>query len=261
MDPQKIDVKQPEGDVTPSLDDQPLTGQPDPEEVASSEPQPDGNEDGDKTVPLAALHEERTKRQQLQAELEVLRQIAGDNVLFDVNGRPVPRQYQPQPQQQQAPQQQHNHNAEMEKLWEEDPRRAVQAEIMAAMSWRDNLDAQVDQQEIIASQRYSDYGEYRDTIRQYIRALPINQRSQEGVVDLAYYVVKGQKANDAYARGQADALARIRAGNGVQGLRPGTMSPAPKPKGNQPTEEMRKVADAMGMSIEDYMSAMKNQGV
>lgn len=241
----------PEGTPTPGQE--PLPGQPEP--TPSSEPQPDGKEDGDKTVPLAALHEERNKRQELQAELEILRQVAGDNVLFDINGRPVQATHQPQqPVQQQQPA---SANAELEKLWEEDPRKAVRVEIMAAMSYRDQQEANVDSQIQAASTKHEDFSHYEQTIRQYIRALPLEQRSKPGVVDLAYYVVKGQNSSSAIERAKTEMLKKIQAGQGVQGLQPGTLPPNPTPKGPEITEEQMRVADAMGLTIEQYMSQIK----
>jgi len=262
----KDDVNVPvEGTVTPPVGiDQPLPGQPEPTPVAPvepgapSEPQPgDPTNVDEKSVPLAALHEERNKRQALQAELELMRQVAGDSVLFDVNGRPVPqRQVQPQQQQQTAQPQ----GPDMEKLWEEDPRKAVQQEIVSAMQWKDNIDVAVDQQELLASSKYADYDRYRMTVRQYIRALPMSQRGAEGVVDLAYYIVKGQQTNpnDIYAQAQADLLAKIKAGESVQGL-PGTPPAAPAAKANAPTQEQMNVAAAMGLSLEDYMAGQVAQ--
>jgi hypothetical protein len=251
-----------EGNVMPSVtDDTPLPGQPEPTPEPTGDPTsdaPDGNEDADKTVPLAALHEERQKRQELQAELEVLRQLAGDSVLFDINGKPVqahPGQRQPQ-QQQQPDQPQTQAAQELEKLWETDPRKAVQVEIMAAMSWRDNMEVQVDNQILAASQKYSDYKEYDNTVRQYIRALPLEQRSRPGVVDLAYFVVKGQNSTNAVERAKAEMLKKYQTGQQAQGLGPGTMAAQPKPKTPQLSEEQKKVAEAMGLTEEQYMSAM-----
>ena len=182
-----------------------------------------------------------------------MKQIAGDQVLFDANGQPVPRQQvTPQPTQPDQPQGQVS--KEIEKLWEDDPRKAVQMEIMSAMSWRDNMDAQVDKQELDASGKYQDYGKYRDNVRQYIRALPLEQRAKPGVIDLAYYVVKGQASGNIYKQAQDDLLRKIQAGENVQGLGNGTVT-APTPvKGVQATAEQSAAAEMMGISAEDYMS-------
>lgn len=246
----------PEGTPTPGQQLDPQGQQPPTpgSEPGASGQQPDGNQGADKTVPLAALHEERQRRQELQAELDVLKQIAGDNVLFDINGRPVP---QSQQQQQVSPQGDTQVNAELEKLWESDPRKAVQVEIMAAMSWRDNMETQVDNQVLAAGSKYQDFNEYEGTVRQYIRSLPLEQRSKPGVVDLAYFVVKGQNANNAVERARQEMMRKLQAGNQVQGLQPGARSAPPQPKGAQLTDEQMRVADAMGLTPEQYMSAMK----
>ena len=246
------DEKQPEENVQTSTPDVEETSVP-------SESQPDDNNveqeehQEAQSVPLRALQEERERRQSLQAELEIMKQIAGDQVLFDSNGRPVPRTpIQPQPTQPS-----NNVTAEMEKLWEEDPRKAVQMEIMSAMSWRDNLESTVDKQELEASQKFKDYGQYRDTVRQYVRALPLDQRAKPGVVDLAYLVVKGQASDNIYQRAQQDLLRKIQAGEKVQGLTQGTVPAPQQSKGTQPSDEQRAVAEMMGLTVEGYMSQLK----
>ena len=243
--------------IEPISEGAPLPGQPEPTpgaEPVPSEPQPGEPKDVDKTVPLAALHEERTKRQELQAEMEILKQIAGDNVLFDINGKPVPQQQQPQHQ---NTQQTHNPAAEeLDKLWDDDPRKAVQVEIMAAMSYRDQQEANVDSQISDASTKYDDFSQFDNTVRQYIRALPLEQRAKKGVVDLAYYVVKGQNTGNAVEAAKAEMLRKIQAGEQVQGLQPGTRPAAPVTPGNELNPEQLAVADAMGLTAEEYKSAM-----
>jgi len=254
-------IKIPEGTVTPSVEPaEVLPGQPEPIVPGSSEPSPDvkPQEVDEKTVPLAALQEERSKRQELQAEMEVLKQVAGDNVLFDMNGRPVPQKQaapgERTPGTSSSPTQV---TQELEKLWESDPRKAVQVEIMAAMTYRDDLESRVDNQIVAASAKYPDFPQYEGTVRQYVRALPLEQRAQKGVADLAYYVVKGQQSGNAVEKAKAEVLRKIQAGENVQGLQPGTKAAPQTPKGTQLNEEQLKVADAMGLTPEQYMSAMK----
>jgi hypothetical protein len=207
----------------------------------------------EKTVPITALHEEREKRQALQAELEAMRRVAGQNVLYDINGNPV---YQQPPQQQQS-----DPMKEIEKLWETDPRRAVQAEIYTAMSWRDRQDAIVDQQENQLSTKFADFNNYRNEVRSYIRSLPIEQRSNPGVVELAYYVVKGQKVDNIMARTrqdiEAEYLKKIQAGEFAAGLPAGGFSQPVVQQGVTLTPEQMKAADAMGMSHVDYAKNIK----
>jgi hypothetical protein len=251
-DPAEPGIPAPEGQPLPGQSDpNPTPAEPAAQAEPGSEPMP-GDPEPSQTVPLAALHEERNRRQELQAEVELLKQIAGDNVLFDINGKPVP-----QPQRQQETAQQPNQAAaELEKLWEEDPRKAVQVEIMAANAYRDQQQANVDAQMGQAAVKYSDFGQYDATVRQYIRALPLEQRAKPGVVDLAYYVVKGQNAGNAVEAAKAEMLRKIQAGENVQGLPSGT-KPTPAPtQVNGLNEEQLRVADAMGLTPEQYQSAM-----
>ncbi len=208
----------------------------------------------DKMVPIAALHDEREKRQQLQAELEAMRKIAGQNVLFDVDGRPVSYQ-----QPQQAPQV--DYAAQMEKLWETDPRKAVQAEIFAAMTWRDNQEAQVDAQMDAARGKFSDFSNYETEVRSYIRTLPIDQRGTRGVADLAYYVVKGQKVDNILSttkeRLENEWRQKVASGELAQGLPNGSMSQMPSQPGVVLSEQQRAACMALGISEQDYIKHMK----
>ena len=250
--PNDVNQAPPEGTVMPSpAEGTPLPGQPEPQAPAvEPEPTPAEGEPSaeEKVVPLAALHEERNKRQELQSELEALKQIAGNNVLFDVNGKPVSNAT-PAPQDQPVAR---KAAEELEQLWESDPRKAVQVEIMAAMSWRDNMETRVDTQISDATQAHPDFSQYDGLVRQYIRALPLEQRSKDGVVDLAYYVVKGQTSTSAVERAKAEVLQKLKAGENVQGLQPGTRPAAPAPKGKEMTAEQSAVAEQMGLTPEQY---------
>ena len=255
MEDPKVDVK-PAEPVNPASADQPLPGQPSPAEPGVT-PNPGEKEGEEKVVPLAALHEERDRRQSLQAELDALRKIAGNNVLFDMNGNPVSYQ---SPTPQGAPQQQQDNGAfqkNLDQAWEEDPRKAVEMTIGAALQWRDDLEAQVDTQEMVAASKHEDFDSYRTDVRKYLRALPMNQRGNPGVVEMAYFVVKGQKSGNVYTKAQAEILEKIRKGEQVAGLNPGTVSNPAVNKGVQLNEDQLKVASMMGLSPEQYKSAMK----
>lgn len=210
---------------------------------------------GDKTVPITALLEERDKRQSLQAELDAMRKIVGQNVLFDVHGNPVSFNQPTQPTQANPVQQ------ELEKLWETDPRRAVQTEIYQAMAWRDRQEAVVDQQEVSIAGKYPDYNDYRQEVRQYIRTLPIEQRGQPGVVELAYYIVRGQKVDNIIAKTkeqiEAEYRAKIAAGESINPLPTGSSGEPPAPNPNALSEEEKKAADVMGVTYEDYVRYKK----
>jgi hypothetical protein len=245
------DANPPAEPVIPAISEgTPLPGQQDPNPTPAEPAVPaEPGSAEDKQVPLAALHEERNRRQELQAEVELLKQIAGDNVLFDINGRPVAS---PQAAPQAPAQSPNQAAAELEKLWEDDPRKAVQVEIMAAAAYRDQQEANVDSQMAQAGGKYADFGTYDQTVRQYIRALPLEQRAKPGVVDLAYYVIKGQNTGNAVETAKAELLRKIQAGENVQGLPNGTRPAAPAPKGGEMTAEQLAVADQMGLTPEQY---------
>jgi len=226
---------------------------PKPAALTPGAPPAPANEES-KVVPISALHEEREKRQALQQEVEALKRVAGQNMLFDINGNPV----YTQPQQQQ---QQYDPMKEIDKLWETDPRRAVQAEIYTAMSWRDRLEAQVDQQENHVVGKFPDANNYRSEIRTYIRSLPIEQRGNNGVYELAYYVVKGQKVDNIMAKTRQDIESeyqrKIQAGEFAGGLPPGGISQPPSPSGLVLTDEQKRAADAMHMPHAEYAKHIK----
>jgi hypothetical protein len=209
-----------------------------------------------KVVPISALHEEREKRQALQAEIEALKKVAGQNVLFDIEGKPVSYQ---QPQ---VDQRQEQYKQEMDRLWETDPRKAVQSEIYAAMSWRDNQDAALDAQESKLTSKYADYNTYRPEIRQYLRTLPLEQRAGPGIAEMAYYIVKGQKVDGiiAQTREQWEADYRQKLANGdlAQGMPGGTGTAPFTPQGAVTlTEDQKKAAAAFGITEADYVKNMK----
>ena len=73
--------------------------------------------------------------------------------------------------------------AELEKLWQTDPRQAVQTEIMLAAQWQDNINAQVDGEAEQLAGKYADFNDYRNTAMRYVRALPLDQRARQGIVE------------------------------------------------------------------------------
>jgi hypothetical protein len=209
------------------------------------------------TVPITALHEEREKRQQLQAQLESMKKIMSSGVLFDVNGNPVMQQ---QPQQQAAPQYQ-----EIEKLWETDPRKAVQAEIYAAMSWRDQVDAGVEQQALAVSEKNPDFNNFRPEVMTYLRTLPIEQRNKPGMIEAAYYFIKGQKVDNIVARTrqewEAEYLRKLQAGELATMLPAGATGVPPTPQGAVTlTQDQKNAAAAMRIPEAEYAKWIQNKG-
>lgn len=213
---------------------------------ASGATKPD---DAGNRVPLAELMKEREKRQTLEAERDGLKQA-----LMYAQQQGAPR-YPAAPQPVAPVQQASPVAADMQRLWQEDPQRAVQAEIMMAINWMDNVSAGVDHQEAQAASKYSDYDQYRNQIRGYMRTIPIAQRSQPGVIDAAYYFVKGQSVDTVVKQAQEDLLRKIRNGEAIQGFE--TPSTPPPPQQQTLTEDQKRVAVAMGMSPEDYQKYRK----
>lgn len=249
--------------TTPNSGDGNLPGTPpqDPPEGGnkpSATPPPEANKPGaqgdppaneDQTVPIRALHEEREKRQALQAESVALREQV-DQLKGFLTNKPeepaVPVQGDPNAFKQQ-----------LDELWETDPRKATQTEIQAAMDWYDRQNAGMQLQEDDAAKKFPDYNDYRTEIRTYLRKLPPQDRSKPGVVDLAYYASKGQKTDAIVQLKTEEILRKIKAGESVQGLNAGTTPASSLPQGVQATEEQVKVAEAMGMTLEDYLSHIK----
>ena len=201
-------------------------------------------------VPITALHEERQKRQEMQAQLDAMKKVMSNNVLFDMNGNPVMQQ-----QQQQAPQQ--NYQQEMEKLWESDPRKAVQAEIYQAMAWRDRVDADVEGQASEVANKYPDFNNVRPEVMNYIRTMPLEQRSKPGIIEAAYYFIRGQRVDNIVAQKQkemeAEYFRKFQAGELASMLPPGSMSAPSSPQGAVTlTPDQKNAAAAMRIPEAEY---------
>jgi len=241
---------EPSGEGTP-----PVT--PTPEALKPGEPTPGAEQPGvpptsaQKEVPITALHEERDKRQSAEATTATLQQEISDL---------KQQQFQYQQNQYQQPQQQQNQvdpKAELEALWEEDPKKAVRVEIMYAMDWRDRIDSGLEVQADELARRYPDFNNYRSVALGQVRSLPLNQRGGQGILEASYFMVRGQNTDKIVKDQEAELLEKYRRGEiSAQGLAtpPGSFS-APAPvQGNAATQEQINVANVMGMSVEDYMA-------
>ena len=200
------------------------------------------------TVPLASLMEEREKRQALQTELESLKTTVTQI-----------QQRQQAPSIPAAPlQSQEDLRVKMDKLWQEDPRKAVQMEISMATQWSDNVNAQVDSEASTLAGKYKDFNDYRDTAMRYVRALPLDQRARPGIVEMAYLVTRGQNVDHIIetqrAALQAQFLANPAAFQMPAGASAGSQAPAGGP---QATEAQIRAAGAMKIPIEQYMKWVK----
>ena len=233
------DVKQP---VAPVTAPSPVPASKEQQAPAAVAPAGDSSKDvKESLVPLPALQEERSKRQALESEVAELRRMVS----------------QPQVQ---APQQQQNlpdPKVELEKLWENDPRKAVQVEIMYAMDWRDRIDANLEVQADQMARNYPDFNNYRSTALGQVRSLPLNQRGSRGILEAAYFMVRGQNADTMIQQREAELLEKYRRGEiTAAGLAtpPGSFSSPAPVQGVQLTQDELRVADAMGLSPEGYAS-------
>jgi len=201
-----------------------------------------------KQVPLQALQEERGKRQDEHSRADGLAKELDDLKAVVAN-----QQYQ----QQQPQQPQVDPRAELDQIWDDDPRKAVQVEIMYAMDWRDRIDSNLEVQADQLARQYPDFNNYRSTALGQVRSMPLNQRGGNKVLETAYFYVRGQNADVMMKNQEAELLEKYRRGEiSAQGLAtpPGSFS-APAPTGGiSATEEQMRVASAMGMSTEDYMN-------
>jgi hypothetical protein len=191
------------------------------------------------------LQEERERRQSLQAEIEQLK--------ARVNTMQVPQQqYQ---QQQQAPV---DHQAELNRLWETDPRRAVQVEIMMAAQWQDNINAQVDGESEALAQKYQDFNNFRGEAMRYVRSLPLEQRARPGIVEMAYMLARGQGVDRIIEQQRQQLQQQFQQNPAMFQMPVGAGSnPPPTQQSGSLTDEQVRVAEAMGLSPEAYAAGIR----
>ena len=85
----------------------------------------------------------------------------------------------------------------------------------------------------------------------------MNQRGNPGVIELAYFAVKGQDVDNIIKAERETLLAKIKAGESVQGLTGGTYSATTPPKESTLTEEEVRVAEAMHLTPDQYKAGRK----
>lgn len=197
-------------------------------------------------VPLAALQEERERRQSLQADLESLKAQVG-------------KLSQQQPQQYNQPvQPMVDHQAELTKLWETDPRRAVQQEIMMAAQWQDNIHAQVDGEAEALAQRYPDFNNFRGEAMRYVRSLPLDQRARPGIVEMAYMLSRGQGVDRIIEQQRQQLQQQFQQNPAMFQMPTGAgVTPPPSQQQGGLTDEQIRVANAMGLTPEKYASGIR----
>jgi len=239
VNPQAVPAGQPPG--TPPAD---------PPKPGESTPSP--GENTDKSQLLAALQQERDRRRAAESERDVLKGQVGQP-------SPTP------PVQDPTPQPTDNVQAQVQQkiqaAWDEgDPQKAVNMQVAMALDWYDRINTGLTFQKSQARGKFSDFDKYETQAMDYIRNIPLNQRSMPGVVEMAYLIEKG-KVSDQVTKTVKDAaiddvIKRLQAGENVQGITGGTGQPATGP-GVQASDMQAKAAAAMGVSIEDYLKNIK----
>jgi len=208
-------------------------------------------------VPLPALQEEREKSKMLREQVSNL-----TNMITEMQNRVAPQQNYPQ-QMGMAPQQQNYYPAQQfqqappnmaqqaEALWADDPMRATAWMVEQGIQNYDGVQRMVDLQKANTMSKYPDYATYATEIDNYVRALPPAQRGQQGIVDMAYFLVKGQKVDTITQQANNELLERIKRGEAVGGVR-GTYT-APVNTDDSPlTADENKAAMVMGLTPEEY---------
>lgn len=244
-DPQVPDPNQPSPEGVKPPEVQPAAPGVKPPEQPAQEP-------GVKTDPallLKSLQDERDKRRAAEARVDQMKGMVGDKMQWDANGNPIaPVQTQQQPQQ--------DIRKQIDEAWETDPKRAVQMEMAMGFQWFDNVNTTLDAQRSQVRTKYPDFNKYEVSAMNYVRTLPLDQRSKDGIVELAYLVQKGQDSGSIYQTAQEEIIKKLQSGESVQGLS-ATHSQSNQPAGKQLTADQIKVAEAMGMPASEYMKGMK----
>ena len=115
----------------------------------------------------------------------------------------------------------------------------------------DSVQRMVDGQKAATMSKYPDYATYANEIDSYVRALPPAQRAQQGIVDMAYFLIKGQKVDTITQAATNDLLERIKRGEAVGGVR-GTYTTPAHTDDSPLTPDEQKAAMVMGLTPEEY---------
>lgn len=207
---------------------------------------------GAQQVPITALHEEREKRQALAEKVEALE---AQLTRLSTNSQNQATTTTSGNQQSSADSQ-----AQLDALWRSDPRQAMRVELGGALDWADRVNMTVEEQADTMSGRkeYADFGTYRAEIMRHVRKLPLAQRGTPGVIETAYFLVKGRNSEAVSAQRTTDALNKMKAGEAA-----GTSTAAGGNAGGTTqtqtglTDHERAAAAAMGVSEEEYSKYRK----
>ena len=93
-----------------------------------------------------------------------------------------------------------------------------------------------------------------------VRALPLHQRGNPGILEAAYWMSRGQNVDQLLQQRETELMDKYRRGEitAAQLSQPAGMFTAPAPIGGVAlTADQVKVAEAMGLSPEGYASQIK----
>lgn len=204
-------------------------------------------------VPLTALQEEREKRQALASEVEAMKAqmatLTAGAANGNGNGNGNVNVIQNDPNL--------DYVRQLDSLWRDDPRKAMQAELMIAINWQDQVNAEVDEQVESLSTKNKDFGVYSAEVRRHLRRLPLEQRSRPGVAEAAFYMVKGRQT-DTLVKTEAERLAKVAAAASAAGVTVfGGSSGGGSPAVGVLSEPERAAAAALGISEAEYLKYRK----
>ena len=126
--------------------------------------------------------------------------------------------------------------------------------------WMDNINTSLEEQMDGLSTKDPTFNQYRPQVRGYLKTLPLEQRSKQGIAELALAVVKGQNVDDIVERTKNDLYEKFRKGELAGVVNPptaGTFTQPPVVTANQLSQEQLNAAAAMGMTAEEYAANQK----
>jgi hypothetical protein len=228
---------------------------------------------GDKNqVPVAALQEERTKRQAVEAKMKQLESLFANQISYDSQGNVVPKANPNQPNvnsygtaegtvyPQGQQQTWEGVRKQLDEMWENDPRKAMQSEMTIAIGYYDQISTAVEEQMDEMAKKAKDFDAYRAPIRQYLRKLPMNQRANPGIVEAAYFLQKGQSIDQIIENERKTLAERVAAGESIQNIPTGGAAPLPGNSGaRQYTKDEQAIAQQYGQTAEEYFGAAQSK--
>ena len=108
--------------------------------------------------------------------------------------------------------------------------------------------------------KYADFNNYRTQAMNYIRTLPYDQRAQNGIVELAYMVARGQNVDQLVQTREQELMEKFKTGQLAGSLhQPAGAGGQMQTPGGEVTlnPEQAAAAQAMGLSPADYAANMK----